>query len=67
MTVEIAGVKIPLAAARKNGPGTKGKTAIQLPQSWEGNTGIFALAGEHAVLQAGARSDWQTAAPADAK
>lgn len=62
MTVEIGGVKTPLAAVRRAGLAPRGK----LPLSWERNSGIFPLSGEHAEIEAGFRSDWQTVAASDA-
>jgi hypothetical protein len=63
-TVEAGGIKVPLAAIRQDGPvtGKRGGTPVQLPLSWEANSGIFGLSGDHAILKSGSRSSWRTAA-----
>jgi hypothetical protein len=62
-TVEIGGVRVPLAADR-NWPrvadGKRGKTPVLLPFSWERHAAVFQLAGDHAVMKAGSRSEWLT-------
>jgi hypothetical protein len=63
-TVEIGGVKVPLAAdidARQVRGGRIVKAPILLLNSWEQNAAAFPLMGEHAVMKAGTRSDWLTA------
>ncbi len=62
-TVEIGGVKVPIAAvqppSRVPAAARRG-TPILLPYPWEQNSGIFPLPGAHAVMKAGTRSDWVT-------
>ena len=60
-TVEVGGIKIPLAAVRDfkrlSLPGKRG-TQLLLPNRWEGDSGVFQVRGEHAVMKAGTRTDW---------
>jgi hypothetical protein len=62
-TVEVGGVKIPLAAVRdfRRMP-LQGRRRAQLlmPYRWEENSGVLQVRGEHAVMKAGTRSDWVT-------
>ena len=62
-TVEVAGVKIPLAAIRdfrRLPPAGKRGSQLLLPNRWEGDSGVFQVRGEHAVMKAGTRTDWVT-------
>ncbi|MDR3700495.1 MAG: hypothetical protein P4L56_12705, partial [Candidatus Sulfopaludibacter sp.] len=60
-TVEVAGVKIPLAAVRDfrrlSLPARRGAQLL-LPNPWEQDSGVFQARGEHAAMKAGTRSDW---------
>ncbi len=62
-TVEVGGVKIPLAAVRdfRRLP-LQGRRRAQLllPYRWEEDSGVLQVRGEHAVMRAGTRSDWVT-------
>ncbi len=62
-SVEVGGVKVPLAAGRdfRRVP-TVGRRGVQvmLPYQWEDNSGVFQVAGEHALMKAGTRTDWLT-------
>ena len=67
-TVEIGGVSVALTAQRdwaEASRQTKGRVAILLPYSWERNSGLFQLTGNHAVMKAGSQSDWVTIAPSE--
>ena len=62
-TVEVGGVKVPLAAVRDfkltQSTGRR-STPVQLPYSWEENSGVFLITGQHPAMKAGTRSDWVT-------
>ena len=65
-TVEIGGVSVALNAQRdwaQASRQTRGRVAILLPYSWERNSGLFQVTGNHAVMKAGFRSDWVTLEP----
>jgi hypothetical protein len=62
-TVEIGGVKVPIAAVRplpRTPAAARRGVPILLPYQWEQDSGIFQLPGEHAVMKAGTRLDWVT-------
>jgi hypothetical protein len=69
VSVEIAGVKVPLTAVRDWSrelaamrPGKRGPE-IPLPLQSEKNAGAFRFAGSQAVAPKGFRSDWRTTVP----
>jgi hypothetical protein len=55
-TVEVGGVQVPIAAERLQ----QQRTRILMPYTWEQYSGVFELAGDHAVMRARTRSDWIT-------
>ena len=67
-SIEIGGVKVPLAAERDWTQAQRSanrRVPILLPYTWERNAGLFQVTGAHAVMKAGFRSEWRTVAVSD--
>lgn len=64
-SIQIGGVPVPFAADRDTRRVVGGrvvKAPILMPFTWEEHAGLFQFPGDGAVMKAGSRSDWVTAA-----